>query len=292
MKKLLKEPLMHFVLLGCLLFALYGLVNKQNDSESVILIDDFDMNNIIASWEMQWKRLPTDEELKSLVDLNIKQEIFYQEALKMNLDHNDEIIKRRLAQKMQFLSNDLAAISEPTDEELKKFYDANFENYLSPPMLSFYQIIFSPDNRKDPKNDAEQTLLKFKEVSFEEMKNKGDALPFPFYFENQDANEINRQLGMQFSETLESLKTDTWTGPIQSGFGYHLIYITDKTASQKPDFADVKKELLRDLEYQNQKNLNEQLLRELKKNYKIQFNLDSDKFDKEFVDFLLSEVKS
>ena len=292
MKKLLKEPLLHFILLGCLLFALYGIVNKQNDSENVILIDDFDMNNIIASWEMQWKRLPTDEELKNLVDLNIKQEIFYQEALKMNLDHNDEIIKRRLAQKMQFLSNDLAAMTEPTDEELKKFYDANFENYLNPPIHSFYQIIFSPDHRKDPKNDAEKTLLKFKDVTFEKMKNKGDALPFPFFYENQDANEIDRQLGMQFSETLETLKTNTWTGPIKSGFGYHLIYITDKKKSQKPDFKDVKKDLLRDLEYENQKQLNEQLLQELKKNYKIQFDLDSDKFDKEFVDFLLSEVKS
>lgn len=292
MKKLLKEPLLHFIFLGCLLFALYSIVNEQNESDSVILIDDFDMNNIIASWEMQWKRLPTDEELKSLVDLNIKQEIFYQEALKMNLDHNDEIIKRRLAQKMQFLSNDLAAISEPTDEELKKFYEANFENYLTPAVHSFYQIIFSPDNRNDPKNDAEKTLLKFKDVSFEEMKNKGDALPFPFFFENQDANEINRQLGLQFSETLETLKTNAWTGPIQSGFGYHLIYITDKIAPQKPDFENVKKDLMRDLEYENQKKLNEQLLQELKKNYKIQFNLDSEKFDKEFVDFLLSEVKS
>ena len=140
MKKLLKEPLLHFMLLGFLIFVLYGIVNKENDSESVIMIDDYDMDNIIASWEMQWKRLPTDEELKSLVDLNIKQEIFYQEALKMNLDHNDEIIKRRLAQKMQFLSNDLATLNEPTDEELKKFYDANFEDYLTSAEYSFYQI--------------------------------------------------------------------------------------------------------------------------------------------------------
>jgi len=292
MKKLLKEPLLHFILLGFLFFALYGMVNKQNDSDSIILIDDFDMNNIIASWEMQWKRLPTDEELKSLVDQNIKQEIFYQEALKMKLDHNDEIIKRRLAQKMQFLSNDLATISEPTDEELKKFYDANFEDYLSPSVYSFYQIIFSPDNRNDPKKDAEETLLNLKEVTFEEMKNKGDNLPFPFFFENQDANKINRQLGIQFSETLETMQTNGWKGPIQSGFGYHLIYITEKKGPQIPDFEIVKKDLLRDLEYENQKNLNEQLLQELKKDYKIQFNLDSDKFDEEFVDFLLSEVKS
>ena len=214
MKKLLKEPLLHFILLGFLLFALYSIVNKQNDSENIIMIDDYDMNNIIASWEMQWKRLPTDEELKSLVDQNIKQEIFYQEAVKMKLDHNDEIIKRRLAQKMQFLSNDLATINEPTDEELKKFYDANFEDYLTPYVYSFYQIICSQDNRTDPKNDAEQLLSKYSNASFEEMKTKGDALPFPYYFENTDANEINRQLGMQFSKAMETTTTNGWMGPI------------------------------------------------------------------------------
>lgn len=292
MKKLLKEPLLHFVLLGFLFFGLYNAVNKKNDSESVILIDDFDMNNIIASWEMQWKRLPTDEELKSLVDLNIKQEIFYQEALKMNLDHNDEIIKRRLAQKMQFLSNDLATISEPTDEDLQEFFDKNFEDYLTPSVYSFYQIIFSPDNRKDPKKDAEQTLLKFKEISFEEMKNKGDAFPFPFFFENQNANDINRQLGIQFSDNINTQETNQWIGPVSSGFGYHLVYIVEKTGPQIPDFDIVKDDLLRDLEYENQKNLNDQLLQELKKNYKIEYDLDSEKFDKEFVEFLLSDKNS
>jgi len=292
MKKLLKEPLLHFMLLGFLLFALYSIVNKQNDSENVIMIDNYDMNNIIASWEMQWKRLPTDEELKSLIDQNIKQEIFYQEALKMKLDHNDEIIKRRLAQKMQFLSNDLATINEPTDEELKKFYDAHIEDYLTPYVYSFYQIIYSQDNRKDPKNDAEQLLSKYNNATFEEMKTKGDALPFPYYFENTDANEINRQLGMQFSKALETTTTNSWIGPISSGFGYHLVYLVEKKEPQIPDFKSVKKDLLRDLEFENQKNLNEQILNELKKNYIIKFDLDADKFDNEFIEFLSSEVKS
>lgn len=292
MKKLLKEPLLHFMLLGVLIFALYGIVNKENDSESVIMIDDYDMDNIIASWEMQWKRLPTDQELKSLVDQNIRQEIFYQEALKMNLDHNDEIIKRRLAQKMQFLSNDLATLNEPSDEELKKFYDANFEDYLTPAEYSFYQIILSPDYRKDPKKDAEQILSEFANGSFEEMKTKGDPLPFPYFFENTDVDEINRQLGMKFSNALKTTKTKIWTGPILSGFGYHLVYLVDKTGPQIPDFNTVKENLLRDLEYENQKNLNNQIFKELKKNYEIKFNLDEDKFDSEFIDFLMSEVKS
>lgn len=158
MKKLIKEPLAHFVVLGILLFLLYGLVNKKTDSRDYIVIDDFDLESIISSWEMQWKRLPTERELKNLIEQNIKQEIFYQEALKMNLDHNDEIIKRRLSQKMQFLSNDLATINEPTDEELMRYYDKNFKKYLTPYKYSFYQIIFSPDKRLDNHSDAIHVL--------------------------------------------------------------------------------------------------------------------------------------
>src|SRR5210317_959104 len=147
MKNLLKEPLFHFVLIGFGLFLLYGWVSERNDSQETIYFDDYDMNNIIASWEMQWKRLPTDEELKSLVEQNIRQEVFYQEALKMNLDHNDEIIKRRLAQKMNFLSNDLATLKDPTQEELLSYYDDNKEKYMLSPVYSLYQVSFRSDSR-------------------------------------------------------------------------------------------------------------------------------------------------
>lgn len=286
MKKLLKEPLTHFLLFGLALFALYGIVNKENDDANTIVIDDYDMKNIIASWEMQWKRLPTDEELKSLIQQNIKQEIFYQEALKMNLDHNDEIIKRRLAQKMQFLSNDLATITEPSEEDLKDFYEKNTENYFSPYSYSFYQIIFSPDQRKDPKKDALGVKHKIKTNDPKQIQNQGDTMPFPYFFKDTDAIELQRQLGNNFSKELENLPTDQWLGPIKSGFGYHLVYITDKILPQKPEFEAIRNELVRDLEYSNQQKLDQLIFEELKKRYEIEYELDPEKFDASFVEYL------
>ncbi|UCE94818.1 MAG: peptidyl-prolyl cis-trans isomerase, partial [Flavobacteriaceae bacterium] len=286
MKKILKEPLAHFLLFGLALFALYGLVNEEDDGANTIVIDDYDMKNIIASWEMQWKRLPTDEELKSLIQQNIKQEIFYQEALKMNLDHNDEIIKRRLAQKMQFLSNDLATITEPSEDELKDFYEKNADNYLSPYAYSFYQIIFSPDHRKDPKKDAEELKDKIKNNDPKQVTGKGDSLPFPYFFKETDANELQRQLGNKFSEKLETLPEGQWLGPLKSGFGYHLVYILDKTPPQKPEFEAVRNELVRDLEYSNQQKLDQMIFAELKKKYEIEYELDPEKFDESFVEYL------
>ena len=286
MNKVLKEPLFHFLLLGIALFLVYGLVTNELDDEDTIVIDNFDIDNIIASWEMQWKRLPTDEELKSLIQQNIKQEIFYQEAIKMNLDHNDEIIKRRLSQKMQFLSSDIANMNEPNDKELKDFYQENLDAYMSPYSYEMYQIIFSPDRRDDPKTDAQTTLEKIEKQDPVSAKNLGDNMPFPFYFEAVDENELNRQLGMEFSKELEKIETDQWSGPVKSGFGYHLVYIVKKVTPSPIEFETIKAEVLRDLEYQNQQRMNELIYNEFRKNYTIEYDLDPKKFDESFIEYL------
>ena len=292
MKKFFREPFFHFIIIGIALFFLYGLINKNIDSKNTIILNDFDLENIVSSFEMQWKRDPTEQELQNIINQNIKQEVFYQEALKMNLDHNDEIIKRRLSQKMQFLSNDIAALSEPTDEILKSYYKENSDKYLTPANYTLYQITFSPDNRKDNYKDATETLKRFPDASFEEMKQRGDKLPFSYYFEDVNANELALQLGSKLSEALESQEINKWVGPIPSGFGYHLVYITNKVDPQVPEFEMVKKEVLRNYEYDNQIETNELIYQELKKQYDIQFDIKSKDFDPKFVKYLQEELNN
>jgi len=290
MKKILKEPFFHFILLGVTLFILYGLVNDKTNAKNTILINDFDINSIIASWEMQWKRQPTEKELQNLIALKIKQEIFYQEALKMNLDHNDEIIKRRLAQKMQFLSDDIASLKEPTEDELQEYYKDHANKYLTPISYSLYQIIFSPDKRTDNRKDALETLKQFPNATFPEMKNWGDQLPFSYYFEEVTANELGLQLGSKFPEALLNREINKWIGPIPSGFGYHLVYITKKTEPYLPDFDVRKRDVIRDFEYDKQQEFNELIYRELKKKYNIELNIKSEDFDPKFVEYLQEEM--
>lgn len=286
MKKVFKEPLFHFLMLGLGLFVLYGLVSKNEDDQDTIIIDNYDINNIIASWEMQWKRLPTDEELKSLILQNIKQEIFYQEALKINLDHNDEIIKRRLSQKMQFLANDIASLNEPSTEDLKEYYQKHIDNYKSPYSYSLYQIIFSPDLRDNPKADAEKALTQLIDVGPDQVKTSGDKMPFPYHYVKVEESDLNRELGMNFSESLRNVDSLTWTGPIKSGYGYHLVYIADKEEPEPMDFARIQKDVLRDYEYEKQRLLEEEIFQEYRKNYQIQYELDPEKFDQSFIDYL------
>ncbi|MCF6223245.1 MAG: peptidyl-prolyl cis-trans isomerase [Flavobacteriaceae bacterium] len=292
MKKLLKEPFFHFILIGAAMFVLYGLVNDKSYAKNTILINDFDVSALISKWKMQWKRPPTEKELQNLINLNIKQEIFYQEALAMNLDHNDEIIKRRLAQKMQFLSNDIAAIFEPTDEDLKAHYNKHADKYMTPTSYSLYQITFSPDKRKDNYKDAEETLKQFPDATFEEMKQWGDQLPFNYYFEDINANELGLQLGSKFSTDLENQELNKWVGPVSSGFGYHLVYITNKVESEISDFESAKKTVLRDFEYDNQKEINELIYKELKKKYDIEIDIKSEDFDPKFVEYLQTELNN
>ena len=292
MKKLIREPLVHFVLIGIGLFLLYGWVSDAEDNRNTIYFDDYDMDNLIASWEMQWKRLPTDEELKSLVEQNIRQEVFYQEALKMNLDHNDEIIKRRLAQKMNFLSNDLATLKEPTTEELKSYYEKNKTHYLLPSIYSFYQVSFRMDSRQSARKDAEAFLQSIQSQEPGDLENSGDELPFPYFFEDMDANELNRELGLEFSEAIEDLIVGQWTGPIRSGFGWHVIFIKEKTPPTEPGFENIVERLKRDLEYENQIRVNDQVYTELRKNYSVEFDLDPEKFDNAFVQFLEGKESS
>ena len=290
MKKLLKEPFLHFILIGIALFLLYGMISNKTSSKNTILIDDFDITSLIASWEMQWKRPPTEKELENLIALNIKQEIFYQEALNMNLDHNDEIIKRRLAQKMQFLSNDIASLKEPTEEELQEYYKAHSDKYLSPASYSLYQITFSPDKRKDNFKDADETLKQFPESTFEEMKNWGDPLPFPYFFSEVSSNELALQLGSKFSEGIKDQEINKWIGPIPSGFGYHLVYITNKVNPQLPDFEIRRKDVVRDFEYDKQEEISDQIYAALKKKYNIDLDIKSEDFDPKFVEYLEKEM--
>ena len=129
-------------------------------------------------------------------------------------------------------------------------------------------------------------------VTFDEMKNLGDKLPFSYYVENVSANELGLQLGSKFPEALESQETNKWIGPIPSGFGYHLVYINNKTESKLPDFDLIKNIILRDYEYDIQEETNELIYNELKKNYNIDFDIKSNDFDPKFVDILEQDLKN
>ena len=278
MKKLIKEPLIHFFVLGALLFAIYSLVNKNNTDAEDIIVDNADVEHMVELWRLQWQRPPSAEELQGLITKYIDQEVMYREALRLNLDHNDEIVKRRLAQKMEFLGNDLSSLVAPaTDENLKAYFEKHKEDYATDYNYTFHQIVFTTDNHKDPLTKAKSVLETSDLKQPEALKNKGDNFPLAFTFTNVDEFNLNRDLGKNFTKQLPDLEMRVWTGPITSGFGAHLVYIEHKTNPKIPDFTEVKDEVRRNYEYQMVQDSKEAILKELKKNYNI--NIQADNID-------------
>src|SRR5512136_978482 len=148
MKRLLSEPLVHFLLLGAVLFAVYHYVQPDRGaapSSKQIQMTLDELAQLAVLFQSQWRRDPTPEEFSRLVESKVQQEVLYREALAMGLDKNDEIVKRRMAQKMQFLAEDVAAAREPTTDELKNWYEKNSAKFALSPRLSFRHLFFSPD---------------------------------------------------------------------------------------------------------------------------------------------------
>ena len=163
MKRLLKEPLLHFVVLGTLLFGAYEWMNRGARNEGPakqVRVSEGDVRWLVQTWSRQWQRQPTREELRGLVTNFLKEELLAREARAMGLDENDTIVRRRLAQKVEFLMQDTSRLAEPTDDDLRKFYAAHPERFQTDARISFTHVFFSREKHKDAAADAKTALAK------------------------------------------------------------------------------------------------------------------------------------
>lgn len=278
MKKIFAEPLVHFLLLGLAIFLLYGWVSDDESDKNKIIIDDSHLAHLKSIWELQWNRAPTEEELQGILEKHLQKEVFYREALKVNLDHNDEVVKRRLAQKMEFLSDDFSALVDaPTDEKLLEYFKSNQEQYLVPYQFSFKQIVFTHDKHQDPQTASQMVLEKYGSKPVDDMYDKGDLLSIPFNFENLYEPQVEQELGGNLAASLHDLPLNEWSGPVESGYGLHLIYLTKKQAPSIPEFQEIRDELVRDYSYQAEKENQQAIYQSLKNNYQIEITADLDK---------------
>ena len=262
MRKIFKEPLIHFLIVGALLFLVFGMVDTEKD-ESEIVIDVNLVNELVAKWELKRNRQPTLEEMEGLIDQYIQQEVLYREALAMNLDHNDEIVKRRLAQKMEFISDGLAESMQPTQEILISYYEKNKENYKKDPTYSLKHIYFSSDKRINALTDASNAL------SSKSPETLGDQLSLPSEYTDASSSKIARDYGVAFTKNLDSLELGKWTGPIHSGFGVHIVFIENKLEGGFYAFEEVKEKVSVDYNFDASNDFKDELITTLLKNYRI-----------------------
>ena len=267
MKKWHKEPLFHFLIIGALIFVVFSMVNQSEPTVSgnMIIVTNAEIERLSGNWSKRWNRPPTETELKGLVDSYIKEEVYYREALALGLDKNDAILRRRLMQKMEFLTNDLAELSTPDKSELKKYLLDNKEKYQLPARVSFSHIYFSLDKRGAKTfEDAKNVLSQLNDLSTPE---KGDSFMLPYDFVQKTPFEVERLFGAGFAEQLFTLNTNAWQGPIASGYGFHLVRISEKTDPRMPELFSVIDKVRTDLMFELMQKMNKKIYEKFKERY-------------------------
>ncbi len=245
MKRLMHEPLIHFLLIGALLFALFHYVKPASSaapSSKEIRLSLDELAQMAMLFQSQWRREPTPEEFSRLVESRVQEEILYREALAMGLDKNDEIVRRRMAQKMQFLAEDVATAREPTTAELKSWFEKNSAKFSLPPRLSFRHLYFSPDRRGTrAREDAAKALVKLAGQPEDSKLATSLADPFMFqdYYRDRAPDYLGKEFGPQFALAVARLAPGSWQGPIESGFGWHLVFVDTVISGRVAAFEEI-----------------------------------------------------
>jgi len=228
MRKLIREPLFHFLLLGAVIFFIAGRSRSiAVPSRQKIVVTQRQIESIVVGFSRTWMRPPTQEELQGLVNDYVREEVLYREARNMGLDQDDVIVRRRMRQKFEFLIEDRAArTGPPSDQELEAYLSQHVDKYSEQPSFSFEQIFFSREKRgASAEAEATAMLVRLRGKSTIDMEKLGDAFLLPSQFENTSPGETARLFGEKFTNELTKTQLRTWAGPIESSYGLHLVRV-------------------------------------------------------------------
>lgn len=232
-----REPLVHFLLAGAALSLLMMSFGGADIDDRNITLDESKVTNIARQWEQSWRRPPTPAELDGLIRDYIKEEIYFREAMRLGLDADDPIIRRRLRTKMEFLATAQVENATPTDAEIERYFAANRQRYAKEATFSFEQKYFADDEAAARKAIAALNAGKL-----------ARPVPTAIVASMSAANigQIEREFGDAFVKALIDLKASRWEGPVRSGFGWHAVRVTERSGAIAPPLGDVRQQVLND----------------------------------------------
>ena len=261
-KRFLSEPLLQFLILGGMLYVFVSFIQHQKQKQAKeIVVDGERVALLVNNYKTQTGVLPSREQLNAMVDNYIKEEIFFREAKKMGLDKDDEIIRRRLSQKFDFVTSDLKQIDSPSDYQLRDFYKMHPSMFKTEGSVNFSHIFFSTDHSKD--GDAQQRALhvlrKLTGTSLQRAPGEGDHFALQYDYTDQTVLDIRSNFGDKpIVDSLFTSPTNMWIGPVQSGYGWHLLYISKRSSDSQMPY-EASKDLIKEKymeaarEYENKK---------------------------------------
>jgi hypothetical protein len=242
LRALLREPLVHFVVLGSAVFAAYAALGtdptRMPDS---ILVSRAQVDQLALGFTRTWQRPPSEDELQGLVRDHIRDEVYYREAVAMGLDRDDTVIRRRLRQKLEFVSEDVAALAEPSVADLEALLQSQPDRFRGEARMSFEHVYFNPEHHGDRLvADAQNMLAKLQgDGPHARIEELGDRFLLGSQFESATASEIAAQFGEEFAQAVANAEPNAWSGPVQSGYGMHLVYVSERSEGSVPPLREI-----------------------------------------------------
>jgi PPIC-type PPIASE domain len=242
-KRLLTEPLLHFILLGTALFVVFAILDRPaNRKGEKIVVTAGKIEHLRASFTRVWQRPPSLDELDGLIEDYVREEVLAREAVALGLDRDDTVIRRRLRQKMEFIANDLAVQAEPSDEELREYLVQHPDKFRLEPRLTVRQVYLNPERRGEAvKQDVARLLA--------ELNQAGEAADFAAMSDSTllssevvdtRASDVASMFGEPFARHLLQLPQGQWQGPVASGYGVHLVYVSARAEGRIPPLENVR----------------------------------------------------
>jgi peptidyl-prolyl cis-trans isomerase C len=277
MRKWHHEPLLHFLLAGALIFGAHAWLGRSRGevAPSAIEVNEGTVQRLREQWELQWKHAPSEQELRGLVQDHIREEVLYREGIALGLDRDDTIIRRRLAQKMEFLTQDIAALASPDEAALAKYYEENVARYMEPARLTFSQLYFSREKRGVDAETAARAALVALTRGPDPVEEMGDATLLPGELRGASTIEVDAQFGRAFAAALGKLPLGEWQGPVPSSYGFHLVRVTEQVKGREIGLAAAREAVLRDFHEARRQETNRDLLERLKGRYRITIDEDA-----------------
>jgi len=266
-----REPFFQFVVLGALLFAASEYLEARANFARIDISRE-QVEGITNNYRLQYGASPTAEQLKALVDQFIKEEVFYHEALRLKLDQDDEIIRRRLVQKYEFLQQDLGTPKDPSEADLHAFYQLHAKNYEIPERLTFSHVFFSVDRSSDDaaKARAVRALAALVQQHAARAPESGDSFPGAVDYAGATSTQVRRAFGSStLSEEIFKIAPGLWAGPFRSGFGWHLVYVAAHEPASVSAYDDARDAVRRDYIDAERGTRNAEALENLKKHFTI-----------------------
>lgn len=266
--QILREPLVHFLLIGLGLFVLYGRVATESSDSRTIEVSDARVQDLARQYQAVWSRPPSATELQGLIDTYIHDEVMYREGLAMGLDKYDAVIKRRVRQKLDVISEEIGNQKAPSDAELNAYLAKNAEVFRRAPILSFEQVFFSGDAPAETvERQSAEALAQLNKGA--PLDSVGQATMLPATVTLMPADLVARDFGEEFAKQLETLPLNVWQGPIASGMGAHLVRITERKPSELPPLASIRPQVLREWENDRRVRNRAEVFQAMLKNYTV-----------------------